>query len=407
MWKKPEELQYPLPLYNKYSGTDNLFESNASTKLRKKEVTNITATLVAVLSHGYPHGKSHFCSEYCRDENKARKVTQLALWYFTDGIDENTLKTNYSLSEDDMKGLQYLIKVGKEAKVGSGQTLDFYIAQENSSVNRKYQNLLGSTPILKPETPNNHCQCTKIYIKDDGENGYWLYVYYDTNGNNIHDNNEHILQQKYIKNGKDGKQGRIGFPGLPGPKGPKGDRGKKGTEERLDHVANVDLLVSLVNRVLKVMQEIVVRLGLRAIQEKMVLLDVMGRTENLEKTDKMANQVKEASAALKVILDLRGLEVIKEKPEKKDRKGTLEKMANQAKEASAALKGILDLRDLEVTKEKPENVEKTVSLVSQDLKVSQDVMVKMEKKANAGSKDLKANAGSKDLKVNAGARTSR
>ncbi|HFR5317226.1 TPA: thioester-forming surface-anchored protein [Streptococcus equi subsp. zooepidemicus] len=238
LWEKniypdPQKLpSYQLPLYTKQTGNTNLFETYASNKLRKTGIKDITATLVAVLQHGYPHGKNYFCSVYCKDESKARKVTQLALWYFTDGVEQTTLESQYALSQEEKQGLQYLIGVGKTAKADYGQTLDIYIAQHANSNRGRFQNLLGSTLIPKttPNSPKN-CQCTKIYIKDNGQDGYYLYIYYDNDGNDKYDaGTDKLLQEKYIKNGKDGKQGRIGVPGLPGPKGPKGDRGEKGPQ---------------------------------------------------------------------------------------------------------------------------------------------------------------------------------
>ncbi|HEL0678993.1 TPA: thioester-forming surface-anchored protein, partial [Streptococcus equi subsp. zooepidemicus] len=238
LWEKniypdPQKLpSYQLPLYTKQTGNTNLFETYASNKLRKTGIKDITATLVAVLQHGYPHGKNYFCSVYCKDESKARKVTQLALWYFTDGVEQTTLESQYALSQEEKQGLQYLIGVGKAAKADYGQTLDIYIAQHANSNRGRFQNLLGSTLIPKttPNSPKN-CQCTKIYIKDNGQDGYYLYIYYDNDGNDKYDaDTDKLLQEKYIKNGKDGKQGRIGVPGLPGPKGPKGDRGEKGPQ---------------------------------------------------------------------------------------------------------------------------------------------------------------------------------
>ncbi|MCD3451938.1 thioester-forming surface-anchored protein [Streptococcus equi subsp. zooepidemicus] len=231
---------YKLPLYNRYKGTNELFTNNASKKLQAKKLTDITATLVSILKNGYPHGKNYFCAQYCKDEDKARKVTQLAIWHFTDGIDIQSLKQNYQLSDPEFQGLQYLINAGNNPYPNSEYTLDIYIAQENSSTTRLFQNLLGSTPILKFDTPSHsNCQCTKIYITAES-GGYWIYTYIDENNNNVKDPNEKELQKVFVKNGKDGKPGlngrrgpqgepgKSGRDGLPGPTGPKGEPGARG-----------------------------------------------------------------------------------------------------------------------------------------------------------------------------------
>ncbi|HEL1540947.1 TPA: thioester-forming surface-anchored protein, partial [Streptococcus equi subsp. zooepidemicus] len=225
---------YKLPLYNRYKGTNELFTNNASKKLQAKKLTDITATLVSILKNGYPHGKNYFCAQYCKDEDKARKVTQLAIWHFTDGIDIQSLKQNYQLSDPEFQGLQYLINAGNNPYPNSEYTLDIYIAQENSSTTRLFQNLLGSTPILKFDTPSHsNCQCTKIYITAES-GGYWIYTYIDENNNNMKDSNEKELQKIFVKNGKDGKpglngrRGPQGEPGKPGERGPAGKDGKNG-----------------------------------------------------------------------------------------------------------------------------------------------------------------------------------
>ncbi|MCD3501543.1 hypothetical protein KP764_00560 [Streptococcus equi subsp. equi] len=59
MYESPEKIPYQLPLYDKYEGNNSLFRDNASPNFRA-DVKDITATLVAVLSNGYPTGKAVF-----------------------------------------------------------------------------------------------------------------------------------------------------------------------------------------------------------------------------------------------------------------------------------------------------------------------------------------------------------
>ncbi|HEK9181000.1 TPA: thioester-forming surface-anchored protein [Streptococcus equi subsp. equi] len=231
MYESPEKIPYQLPLYDKYEGNNSLFRDNASPNFRA-DVKDITATLVAVLSNGYPTGKSSFCKDYCPDEIRARQLTQLAIWYFTDGISEETLKSNYSLNDLEFQGLKYLIQAGKTAGTSNNRTLDIYISKDRNS---KFQNLLGSTLVVKTPENKENCQCTKIYIEENGKDGYYLYIYEDTNKNDKYDKNkDKLLQKKYIKNGKDGKpglngqRGPQGEPGKQGPQGPRGDKGETG-----------------------------------------------------------------------------------------------------------------------------------------------------------------------------------
>ncbi|HEK9982630.1 TPA: thioester-forming surface-anchored protein, partial [Streptococcus equi subsp. zooepidemicus] len=221
MYESPEKIPYQLPLYDKYEGNNSLFRDNASSNFRA-DVKDITATLVAVLSNGYPTGKSSFCKTYCPDEIRARQLTQLAIWYFTDGISEETLKSNYNLKDLEFQGLKYLIQAGKTAGTSNNRTLDIYISKDRNS---KFQNLLGSTLVVKTPENKENCQCTKIYIEENGKDGYYLYIYEDTNKNDKYDKDkDKLLQRKYIKNGKDGK------PGLDGQRGPKGEEGKPGKQ---------------------------------------------------------------------------------------------------------------------------------------------------------------------------------
>ncbi|WP_231874301.1 hypothetical protein, partial [Streptococcus equi] len=107
----------------------------------------------------------------------------------------------------------------------------------------------------------------------------------------------------------------------------------------------------------------------------------MEKKANAGSKDLREKMAKRANKVIVGRLGLRGLEAIKEK------------LVKRVKMENLEIAGRLDHRGLEVIKEKPENVV---------LKVTQDVMVKTEKKANAESKNLKVNVENKGLKVNAG-----
>ncbi|HEK9098700.1 TPA: thioester-forming surface-anchored protein, partial [Streptococcus equi subsp. zooepidemicus] len=222
------KLPYRLPLYNSVDGTDDLFSQYS-----KKHVVNASKPLATILSNGYPNN-SKLLSDFGINEHSAKKVTQLAVWTITDGLIDYS---QYSLTSQEQKALDY---IKSNANNNTNYTLKLYISQSTGS--KKFQNLLGSTLTSKIPEKKDNCKCTKIYIEDDGKNGYHLYIYYDNDGNNRYDKGrDSLLQQKYIKNGKDGKPG---VPGLPGPKGergpagpqgPRGENGKDGAPGRDGH----------------------------------------------------------------------------------------------------------------------------------------------------------------------------
>ncbi|KED04994.1 thioester-forming surface-anchored protein [Streptococcus equi] len=237
VYPKPELVQNKLPLYTKYTGTNDLFITNASKNLRKTGIKDITDTLVSVLQYGYPHGKSNFCKTYCKDENRARQITQLAIWYFTDGIDKRALIDDYQLVEDEQKGLEYLINSGTNPTSINKHTLDIYITQTYNEKHKKFQNLLGSTLITRTTENKNNCKCTKVYIESDKDGqGVWIITYIAMDGDNVFDTKkgDQQLKKELIKhglNGQRGPQGEGGKPGrdgLPGPAGPKGEPGARG-----------------------------------------------------------------------------------------------------------------------------------------------------------------------------------
>ncbi|HEK9108214.1 TPA: fibronectin binding protein [Streptococcus equi subsp. zooepidemicus] len=142
-----------LPLYDREDGTEDLFKSRSS-KFRTG-IKNIVVALVAVLQNGYPNKK---VDKLSIESNK--KVTQLAIWYFSDSMEETYLSQEYSLNSDEKSTLKYLIKMGTEASESNqslGQTLDLYtyVSGGGDYNDRKpYQHLLGSSLIPKKEKPS-------------------------------------------------------------------------------------------------------------------------------------------------------------------------------------------------------------------------------------------------------------
>ncbi|BBE41222.1 thioester-forming surface-anchored protein [Streptococcus dysgalactiae] len=135
-----------LPIYEKKKGDDTIFLE--SSKSRK---TSLTASLVAVLANGYPNKKLGSL-----DENNSRRLTQLAIWYFTDNYPKKDFKSGYELSDQEDKLLQELIEIGESAtskKEQEDRTLDIYVTTSYSPQSKPYQNLLGSTLIPKKEVP--------------------------------------------------------------------------------------------------------------------------------------------------------------------------------------------------------------------------------------------------------------
>ncbi|HEL0521838.1 TPA: thioester-forming surface-anchored protein [Streptococcus equi subsp. zooepidemicus] len=136
-------LPYGLPLYNKWKGTDETFKQ-AAPKFRTT-IGNITNSLVAVLSKGYPT----VTNVEGLDETSSRKVTQLAIWYFSDSFDKQWFKGNYKLNDKEDQALQHLIDLGEQAsreQKEQSYTLDIYLHESGYT---QYQNLLGSTLIPK------------------------------------------------------------------------------------------------------------------------------------------------------------------------------------------------------------------------------------------------------------------
>ncbi|MEC4577686.1 thioester-forming surface-anchored protein [Streptococcus dysgalactiae] len=143
----PSTLPQGLPVYDKIKGDDSTFKKHS-----KSQKSALTATLVAILQNGFPNKRLGNLNE-----NQSRRLTQLAIWCFTDNYSKHHFKTGYSLTEEEDKLLQDLIKLGEQApneKKQPEQTLDIYVTTIYSQQHKPYQNLLGSTLIPKtPEEP--------------------------------------------------------------------------------------------------------------------------------------------------------------------------------------------------------------------------------------------------------------
>ncbi|HEL0702032.1 TPA: thioester-forming surface-anchored protein, partial [Streptococcus equi subsp. zooepidemicus] len=224
------DLRFRLPIYDRVDGTDILFKEIS--KNFRKEVKSPTAALVAVLSNGYPTVQN--INNIQLDANSSLKVTQLAIWYFSDGAGQpNTY--GYPLSENEQKAYDFLVKIGDKngaVEVNEGiNTLDLYslLPNQTNYLHKPYQNLLGSKLVLRKDMPKaNNCSCINISFEEDKpNNGYWILKFEDSNKNGRKDLNERIIDSIFIKNGKDGLDGS---PGIPGPKGDRGETGPRGPQ---------------------------------------------------------------------------------------------------------------------------------------------------------------------------------
>ncbi|HHJ9077520.1 thioester-forming surface-anchored protein [Streptococcus equi] len=157
------EVTFKLPLYEKKKGSDEVFKNNAPRF--RGTVKNVTAALVAVLKSGYPTVKSinHL------DAEKSRKVTQLAIWYFSDSENDpdTYLQPSEKLTQEEKTAFNSLVEEGKKAgetlSSTGDYTLDIYITTDKNYAQKQYQNLLGSHVIpKKDDTPNLHGSGPKL-----------------------------------------------------------------------------------------------------------------------------------------------------------------------------------------------------------------------------------------------------
>ncbi|HEK9098478.1 TPA: thioester-forming surface-anchored protein, partial [Streptococcus equi subsp. zooepidemicus] len=217
----PNMLQFKLPEYEEKEGSDELFRSNN----KAIKVAKPLAALVTVLRNGYPNVPGNGVTQ---------RATQLAVWYFTDGL---TDITQFNLNSEEQRVYKELIEKGNTAAKNGGaldRTLNFYSYIKGTGHYRDgYQNLLGSTPIPIDNFKKNRCQCTKVDLVQT-KDGVKIIIYVDSNGNNKYDSDEQMLKEETIKHGLNGQrgpkgeEGKPGRDGLPGPAGPKGEPGARG-----------------------------------------------------------------------------------------------------------------------------------------------------------------------------------
>ncbi|WP_239104423.1 thioester-forming surface-anchored protein [Streptococcus dysgalactiae] len=108
-WSLESEKPANLPLYDKTKGYDKLFKEQAPQF--RKNIKNPTNALVSVLENGFPNKNIEKLSQ-----EQARKVTQLAIWYFSDNFPKEHFKHTYSLSDDEYNELNQLITIDYRRK---------------------------------------------------------------------------------------------------------------------------------------------------------------------------------------------------------------------------------------------------------------------------------------------------
>ncbi|HEL0046488.1 TPA: fibronectin binding protein [Streptococcus equi subsp. zooepidemicus] len=152
-YRKPNELD--LPIYDKRIGTNQLFIKEASHPRLKIDMEK---SLVAILSKGFPNNSTELISKYKLDNNSARVVTQLAIWYFSDSVNDPESVLRQRLKENESQALKYLISVGEHPQLSQAeqkQTLDIYVYNSGGYYGKDYQNLLGSSLVPKEEKPSS------------------------------------------------------------------------------------------------------------------------------------------------------------------------------------------------------------------------------------------------------------
>lgn len=171
---KPADLPDKLPKYDKKVGDDDTFKKAAD---HARPVSSLTSTLVKILSIGYPNNKSELISKYHLDDSSARIVTQLAIWYYSDSLDNPQTVLHRSLTQYEQKALTHLIEAGKKPEMDENQsstTLNIYVTQDYKPGKWKlYQNLLGSSLIPKKEKPSSESvtQSNLIFTEENNHSG--------------------------------------------------------------------------------------------------------------------------------------------------------------------------------------------------------------------------------------------
>ncbi|HEL1093640.1 TPA: thioester-forming surface-anchored protein, partial [Streptococcus equi subsp. zooepidemicus] len=219
IYESPDTVPHKLPEYNKKPGSNNLFQLlNPKIKIK-----NPMAALLAVLEDGYPTSSSSGVNQ---------RTTQLAIWHFTDGLDNID---QFKLTPEETSAYKKLIEKGINASNQNenkllNKTLDIYSYIDGTGDKKhNYQHLLGSTPIPNNVPPKNECQCTKVDLMQTG-NGVKIIVYVDNNRNNKYDNGDKMLKEEIIKHGLNGPRGEKGPKGEKGDPGKPGERGERGPQ---------------------------------------------------------------------------------------------------------------------------------------------------------------------------------
>ncbi|HEL1276519.1 TPA: thioester-forming surface-anchored protein [Streptococcus equi subsp. zooepidemicus] len=220
--QQPDKLHFPLPIYHKEIGTDAFLQ-----KYSKLKSSNLSSKLAVLLEHGYPNKILDGLTP-----DQSRRVTQLAIWHFTDGYPTDRFKDGYSLQDKENQHLKSLIDTAEKNKnTLSTYNLELYTTSSLTPDKRKhYQHLLGSALISKQSNPSS-CFCHKIYLKEENRSGVRIITYIDKNGNNQYDENyDEKIQEQFIKHGLDGRRGPQGEPGERGPAGKNGKNGERGPQ---------------------------------------------------------------------------------------------------------------------------------------------------------------------------------
>ncbi|HEL1229740.1 TPA: fibronectin binding protein [Streptococcus equi subsp. zooepidemicus] len=166
-WESDKARPDYLTLYNKYEGLEEMLETKsqkdyitAETEKKLQGMKDKLPALFTILSKGYPNHNTELCKRYALSEQSARKVTQLALWCYIDGVGEEELITKYidgrGNDENEKQALKFLVGEGKKQNgVGYSEgSLTFYIRTKDSRYGQRSQNLIGS--IIVPEEPQSN-----------------------------------------------------------------------------------------------------------------------------------------------------------------------------------------------------------------------------------------------------------
>ncbi|HEL0422450.1 TPA: thioester-forming surface-anchored protein [Streptococcus equi subsp. zooepidemicus] len=200
----PNTAAFTLPVYDRKSGNNELLKKYSS-----KQADGLELILGNILANGYPYKKLGNL-----DERRSRRLTQLAIWHFTDGYSETDLKKNFGLNQEEEEQLKKLIlDSNKSPKTYS---INLYITQSKDSRGKPYQHLINSTGTIHETPEKSNCQCYKIALKEDKQGfnkGYWIITYIDQDSDDKYDSTKDKLVDKvFIKHGLDGPRGENHTP---------------------------------------------------------------------------------------------------------------------------------------------------------------------------------------------------